>query len=83
MVQLMALQLSPSEVPHPSLNASPTLEILLIALKAEQVSSMNAANDCIISLLTGYIRNLCHWFCNHLCVNRLKAWMSAVIFLHS
>ena len=69
---------------HPSLNASPTLEILLvtdIALKVEQVSSTNAANDYIISLPTGYIRNLCHWFCNHLCMNGLIAWMSTVIFL--
>ena len=47
-----------------------------IALKVEQVSSTNAANDYIISLPTGYIRNLCHWFCNHLCVNGLIAWMS-------
>ena len=57
---------------HPSLNSSPTLEILLvtdIALKVEQVSSTNAANYYIIFLPTGYIRNLCHWFCNHLCVN--------------
>ena len=30
-----------------------------ITLKVEQVSSTNAANDYIISLLTGYVRNLC------------------------
>ena len=52
-----------------------------IALKGEQVFSTNAANNYIISLPMGYVRNLCHWFCNHLCVNWLIAWMSNVIFL--
>ena len=50
------------------MDASPTFEILLmtdIALKVEQVFSMNGANNYIISLPTGYVRNLCHWFCNH------------------
>ena len=72
---------------HPSLNASPTLEILFmtdIALKAEQVSSTIAANFYYLS--TDGIRKTevfaAGQCCNrHLRVNRLITWLSTVIFL--
>ena len=73
-VWLIEHQLSPTKVPSFTEYVSYTLEILLmtnITLKAEHISAMDAGNDCFVCLPTGYSKSLCHWFCNHLRMNRL------------